>query len=145
MKLTCTVEHKSVFMYINVNLACGEDELDACEIGRIRKQIWHLHFQLLGNLSQSQQVIVYCHTCDCLFDKEVRANTTMTQCCDRCDSDLAFTYQYCIIGLGGNGSPKLLHFFSILHKGRWGVESKGVLCSSFDNTHSSRHLAGQLD
>lgn len=56
-----------------VNLACRESEVDAGGVGRIWKQLWLFQFQLLGNLSQPQQVIVYCHSCDCLFAKSEKA------------------------------------------------------------------------
>lgn len=47
-------------------LTCREDKLIAYEIGVVFEYFRLLHLQLLCDLTQPQQVIVYCHPCDSL-------------------------------------------------------------------------------
>lgn len=48
------------------HLAGGENKSIACQIRFISKYVWQLLEMFTGYLSQSQQVVVYCHPCNSL-------------------------------------------------------------------------------
>lgn len=62
---TRTLPIKKPFLY----LTGRKDELVTGQICLITKDVWLLHVELLCSSQKSQEMIVYCHSCNCLQDE----------------------------------------------------------------------------